>query len=663
MLRFAVAIILVSGLAACRKPPVNQVDLGFSVATDAIDFGRVLENDTATKTLTVLNTSEVPLSVDVATAPPFSAMTPLELQGGASVDLAVSFLAGSTLALGTLVLSQPDVDAGFTVMLSGLGVHPLDCVPSGPCHQSMYDLTLDRCVDSVSADGAMCTPTSTCLEKGQCLAGTCIGVPRSCDDNNQCTVDGCAEGIGCVNSPVVCPTPTDPCHVATCNPNSGCGEMPAAEGTVCGAVDCTHANVCDPTGQCITIPTPDGFPCSPPTPCQAQGTCSEGLCTRPPATILMPDLALPVGGAPPSGRPMLMTFGGEIFGEVCALPLDPPDAGDGGLDAGNASDAGLDGGDGGASDGGPTLDAGAPPDGGTCALISYTENGFERFTAKFDDTRERAFLHAANPGVALLEPSSDLTTASLEVRSLGDGTLRSRVDFSGAVVPGGVAADSNGTPWALVADGDGGTHLMLVTDGGARSLVALDGSVQLLALDERGGAWVSGPAFGTAARLFVLADGGLSQDSVDWLSAPDAATFTLATTELSGVVGNRQLFDPDAGLVATFDWTDDAGEPLRVQERFSLMSAQRSVIFYKACPQAADELRARARGLAATHVLARDRPGHRRRAHGSHRHEHERGGGRAAGHSRFPARHADAGAVVQRRRAERVPAPRGLRRE
>src|SRR5262249_32501885 len=64
-----------------------------------------------------------------------------------------------------------------------------------------------------------------------------------------------------------------------------------------------------------------------------------------------------------------------------------------------------------------------------------------------------------------------------------------------------------------------------------------------------------------------------------------AATSTLATTHFVTAAGNRQLIEEDGGTLATLDWTDDAGEPLRVLERFTLMSAQRASAFYKRCPQ------------------------------------------------------------------------------
>jgi hypothetical protein len=213
-----------------------------------------------------------------------------------------------------------------------------------------------------------------------------------------------------------------------------------------------------------------------------------------------------------------------------------------------------------------------------CALVSYTNNGFERFTQKLLDHHERAFVHVSNSGAVMLDD------AGLELRSLADGTLRWRLELPGTVSPRGVASAANADVW-VVTSADGGSTLWRAADAGLGPLASLAPPHELLALDEAGGAWLASSPNGVLTWIPSAGDGGLLASPSFSVSAPDAATNTLATTTFEGFVGNRQLFGSDAGLITTLDWTDDAGEPLRVVERFSLMSQQRASAFYKACPQ------------------------------------------------------------------------------
>ncbi|MBK7862037.1 MAG: hypothetical protein IPJ65_26140 [Archangiaceae bacterium] len=277
---------------------------------------------------------------------------------------------------------------------------------------------------------------------------------------------------------------------------------------------------------------------------------------------MTPELVLPIGGAPPVSRPMLLSFAGQLFGQVCGVPL-PPVALDGGLDA----------------DGG-RLDGGLVDGGFGCALLSYTNNGFVRFTEPFGDARERALLNVSNLGAALLDDGG------LEVRSLADGKLRLFTPLEGAVHPRGVASAVDARPWFLSAVPDAGVSLWRVEweDAGQVTRVreGLDASVSLLALDERGNAWVSG---GGVVGYLEVDDAGRAGEP-RWSPATAPLTDTLATGGGFAFGGATQFVAsaPDAGLIPAVGWLDDAGQPLRVQERFSLVSQQRAFVFYRQCP-------------------------------------------------------------------------------
>ncbi len=551
-------MLLLAAATGCRcNGPIVMTETGFRVEQTEVDFGRVLENTRAEAQVNVVSTGTGDLTLTLLAEPPFEVQETLELPGGANVPVTVNFLAGNTAVERTFTINGPTgPDGGVRVTLKGTGVRPLECVPSGPCRTSTYVLETHSCSETVLPDNTDCTPTSTCLERGRCLSGQCQGVARSCDDNNTCTIDGCAEGIGCVNAPRTCPPPSAPCRVATCDPGTGCGEAQAQDGTPCGPVDCINANVCA-AGQCVTVPTPEGFPCSPATPCQGPGTCQSQVCTRPDAGIMFPELTLPIGGRPPEARPMLLSYAGQLFGQVCGLAL-PPIRLDGGLEDGGFVDAGF-------------IDGGLG-----CALFSYTNNGFERFTEAFTDERERAFVHVANSGAFLLDDGG------LELRSLGTGRVLTQLPLPGPVHPKGVAFAQR-EPWLLVQAPDAGSTLWRLTDGGLETLSALDASVQLLALDEASNAWVASSDL--AGFVPFDEDGGRLLEPT-WTAVAPAVTTTLATAGGVALAGSSQFVAsaPDAGVIPSPSWLDDAGVPLRVQERITLMARDRAAVFYRQCP-------------------------------------------------------------------------------
>ncbi|MBL8956042.1 MAG: hypothetical protein JNK82_35030, partial [Myxococcaceae bacterium] len=587
-MRRLVLTLLACSAAACRcaPPPINMVETGFRVEEMELDFGRVRENTTATRDVHIVATGLGALTLSLTTVSPFSARAMVELEGGGRVTVPVNFHAADLPVEGELVVSS--MGGEVKVKLKGVGVRPLDCVPSAPCRTSVYVLETHTCSETVVPDGEGCTPTSTCLEQGQCLAGLCQGVARSCDDNNRCTNDGCAEGMGCLNPPRQCPPPSAPCRVAVCDPGTGCGEAVAPDGTRCGPVDCERARVCF-AGSCVEIETPEGFtPCSPPTPCQGAGSCltrpqpdggMRRVCVRPDAGVMQPDLSIPVGGVPSQSRPMLLSFAGQLYGERCGLPL-PRVPLDGGL-----------------SEDGGALDGGFADGGFGCALFSYTGNGFERFTARFPDERERALVHVANSGVGLLDDGG------LELRRLDDGGLWARHELPGLVSTKGVASSARGLPWVLAREGDAGSVLARVEDGGLVTVASLDASVDRLALDENGNVWVAGEL---VAGFIEAGDGGLLAEP-RWFVVAPSATDTLATASGFAVTGSTQFIASasDGGLVASPAWLDDAGQPLRVHERFNLAAQGRAIVFYgqcpvpmMSCPREDDQLRLRAFSMA-----------------------------------------------------------------
>ncbi len=495
-LLWLLALVSVAGGCQCGEPPdLDGARGGFEARETELDFGRVLEGQKVRRSVAVLSTGRALTAVSASTQGdgPFSPVaSELEVSGGGTTPLEVEFTAGNGPAEGRLVLTG----SGNTVSvaLRGLGVRPLPCVPSAPCRESRFDLESGTCVESPAGDGAACIPESKCQENGRCLAGLCVGGPRRCDDDNPCTTDSCNPSVGCVNPPVACPRPSNPCKVGVCKRESGCGEADAADLTPCGSVDCKTADVCM-SGTCKTIPTPEGLLCAPATMCQGEGRCTGGECVRPDAGELEPTFSQELGGEPvvEPGGPALLTHNGALYASVCG------------------------------------------EDGG-CRLVSFTSSGLLRYEAPWPDGGSRALLAASDGGVVVHEPGAleayatqgpgtRLWRASLEeLAPEGSEGLRPTMG------PGRAALTPSGEVMALVSWGDvggGGTGTLAVLEGAADGGVRVVRSATLegfggearLALDGQGGALAfaaDGPLVRagaedggfTTARLLERVEGG-----------------------------------------------------------------------------------------------------------------------------------------------------------
>lgn len=517
-------VVLLVMLGACRpREDISGIDVGFRVEEESLDFGRVPELLSKTLNLTVVSTSRASVVVTVFTDGPFAVPARIEVPGGASEQLPVTFTARNTVSGGLLTLRANEKEV--TVRLLGEGVRPLTCLPSGPCAESRYEFESHRCVESVKADDSPCTPTSLCQENGRCLAGDCIGEERQCDDRNVCTSDGCSEAVGCVNSPRACPSSGNPCKVPVCDAEDGCGEANAVDGSPCGSIDCVFSNLCV-LGVCRVLPTADGTLCAPPTPCQREGRCQNDVCVRPDAGVLQPDVVLPLPAPPPS--PRMLAHNGALFLQGC------------------------------------------PGDGG-CQLVSFTQSGLERFVAPLDEGNPTHLVHVSERGLLVRTPPG------LTAYSASTGEKLWDMPLDGPALDDGVALLASGELVVSVGgETDAGARphaLWFVSpDGGLRQKIALpgDGPAQV-AGDVQGRAWALGPE-GTLVR--VSDDGGVES------FGPFSAAASLSANAQRLWVGGRHFLplDGDAGVAIA----DDAGfHP--IPESPGLLGGSRAYAFFEAC--------------------------------------------------------------------------------
>ncbi|RKH71722.1 hypothetical protein D7X96_07280 [Corallococcus interemptor] len=535
-------LVLVGGCRCGDDPNLGGASASFRPQAEVVDFGRVLEGTQVRRSLTLVATGRAGVTVEAVTdAPFFVVVSQIVVSGSGTGTVDILFSAGNAPVDGELVLTAGRTTA--KVRLTGVGVRPLACVPQGECRESRFDLDSGQCIESPLEDGASCIPGSRCQENGRCQAGVCVGQPRTCDDDNPCTVDSCSPTQGCVTANVACPVPGNPCKVGVCDRNEGCKQVDVADFSPCGAVSCKAAQVCF-SGTCRSVTPPDGFVCAPATPCQDEGKCSAGECMRPDAGDLESVFSAELGGAPVAedGGPVLLVDDGTVYASVC------------GEDAG-------------------------------CWLAAYTESGLLRYESPYADGGVRTLLAASDAGVVVLAPEA---LEAYAPRGAGELRWRTSLAFADGGTPEGVPGTGAGRV-ALTQEGNVLTYVSRSAEPLRSRLIMLSavdgvplatgpeedgGGAARLAVDDTRGAYLYTPWDGRLAftswalpepvmdggTLFgdALEDGGIASLILEQRGegVPGGApSLALASGRL--LVGTRAAVDTDGGVLGALDW--DAG--------------------------------------------------------------------------------------------------------
>jgi enediyne biosynthesis protein E4 len=211
-----------------------------------------------------------------------------------------------------------------------VGADPLECEAGTSCVVGECDPETGECVGTELEDGTACD--NPCVRDGRCREGECRGIPvfcaapacqtggtcdpvvgcrftpkpdgEPCSDQDICTTgDVCQDGE-CVGVPAICGA-EDPCQVAFCDSQTGCGTTPLEDGTACEFPDdlcvksaecqagrctptdvvvceqkaCMVSNQCDPDlGLCMPTFEEDGARCDDGNLCTEDGTCQDRNC-------------------------------------------------------------------------------------------------------------------------------------------------------------------------------------------------------------------------------------------------------------------------------------------------------------------------------------------------------------------------------------------------
>lgn len=217
-----VAAVLVA--SACRPNVAAPVDGTLAFEPSELALGDVYEGHRRPGELDLVLSSRSPCT-----------RIELSLPSGFAVD------EGATLSLSggerrTLTLRPPATGLGEhrgTVTATGCGLEATAtlsaklvprpaCTSGTSCRTSRFDPEQGACVEDAVADGTPCS--DACLETSACRSGECRGQPKSCEDNDPCTLDVCSAGAGCQNlsASLLCPPPAQ-CPSACIGPTCPLG--------------------------------------------------------------------------------------------------------------------------------------------------------------------------------------------------------------------------------------------------------------------------------------------------------------------------------------------------------------------------------------------------------------------------------------------------------
>ena len=321
--------LLIAAGCTCRERALEPVPAFIRVTPAQLDFGRLGVGQVGSNTVEVINSGKAPIEGTWSLrGEAFLSDDGNPSRAAVGSTVMAIRCAPSSVGIfdGELVISL----AGFepiSVPLACEGVAPPDCVASGPCRVSSWDVAAGRCVEHDQLEGLSCAGHDVCLLDATCRAGRCEGVLRDCADADPCTADTCDPSRGCEHrGPIACPG-EGPCRVGVCEAGVGCTLVDAEDGVPCGARrSCTLADVCI-SGQCVERDPPDGFTCAAGGPCGGAGSCVNDTCQPSPVTApLQPTWTLavpqPDGGPPERWSDLFTDRSGALA--VSSYFMSPP---------------------------------------------------------------------------------------------------------------------------------------------------------------------------------------------------------------------------------------------------------------------------------------------------------------------------------------------------
>lgn len=160
-----------------------------------------------------------------------------------------------------------------------VGSFPVVCAASDQCHLAgACNPLTGQCSNPVAPPQTACNDGSVCTTGDRCQEGACVGSRLSCDDGDPCTLDGCDAALGCVNTEAPDNTPcsdADPCTTANACIDGSCV---ATSYLACDDQNPCTVDHCAAGVGCTTEPADDGLPCSDDDLCTSGDACLGGVC-------------------------------------------------------------------------------------------------------------------------------------------------------------------------------------------------------------------------------------------------------------------------------------------------------------------------------------------------------------------------------------------------
>lgn len=276
-------------LTACRGGTLQDAR-GTLHLTPAADFDPLFPGQTRALGIRLRNDGP-PAKISWTLPPaPFLVIAealPIEAPSG-EVELTVRFSPSAVGVFSATLAVEAEVGGKSQTALRGEALPIPSCPLPSACHDIAFDLARDTCAEHPHPDGRSCEGASVCLTAATCLGGRCVGIEKSCDDSDACTLDTCNAKNGCEHLPAPACPGDGKCQRGVCDKLKGCGFERADDGTACGPMQtCDAAEVCI-AGSCVIRDPPDGYVCAEASPCQGEGRCVGDGCVRPSATALAP---------------------------------------------------------------------------------------------------------------------------------------------------------------------------------------------------------------------------------------------------------------------------------------------------------------------------------------------------------------------------------------
>ncbi|TNF34951.1 MAG: HYR domain-containing protein, partial [Deltaproteobacteria bacterium] len=439
------------------------------------------------------------------------------------------------------------------------------CAASDACHVvGACEPTTGVCSDPTGHEGESCDDADACTTASACVAGACVGTADlTCDDGNDCTLDGCDPETGCT---VANRDDGAGCDDGdACTQDDGClaGTCVGADPVVCTASDqCHYPGVCDPaTGACSDPALPDGMLCDDGDLCTAEDRCAEGVCAGSDVTCEAPDVCHFPGVC--NGATGVCDYD-ERPGDV-PVPIGRHDVGT----FGGAASAAV------AVNAAGVVVGWAETAGGDAHAFAWTlAGGLEDLAPTAVAARALAINDAGEVVLAV----EDAQGARTLVFRGADGAQRnlwlvSSLDtvvwLNAAGEVAGMGLGPNDAPAAFFGEADGTATQLPPDDGVITAVTGLDdagtvfGTVTLTAGTEHGYVWRSGTFrdVGAGTVVAVAADGAaLVQDGdAVRLVATDDTSAAVATGTAVAMNGAGLVVGVDGATQRAFAWTHAGG--------------------------------------------------------------------------------------------------------